>query len=121
MCLLVCFVIVLALASCRYWSKHGSGFPNILSLLGTLARIFGGRTPSVYGGQMTLMQALVNPNQDEFSFLAREGAASLLNAYTLQNFAYSPEEVRLRFNSALVTPESAYKQAVDFRQANIAV
>jgi hypothetical protein len=70
---------------------------------------------------MTLMQALLNPNQDEFSFLARETAASLLNAYAFPGFAFTPADVRRRFDAALATPDAAARQAVLFRQANVAV
>ena len=70
---------------------------------------------------MTLMEALVNPNQDEFSALARQGTASLLNAYTFPNFAFTPAQVRENFNSGLESPEAARHQASLFEQANLAV
>lgn len=70
---------------------------------------------------MTLMQALVNPNHDEYSALARQGTASLLNAYTFQGFQFTPLQVREQFNAALVSPEAAGQQALVFEQANLAV
>lgn len=107
--------------SCDFWKSHSGKWPSFLSGFGTLLKLFGGRAGSVFGNRMTLMEALVNPNQDGYSALARQGAASLLNAYTVAGFVYTPEQVRVQFNNALESPDLASKQAATFEQANLSV
>lgn len=70
---------------------------------------------------MTVMEALQNSNQDGYSELAKQGTASLFNAYTVAGFSYTPQQVRQALNAALDNPDLARQQASLFEQANLSV
>ncbi|KAH7429096.1 hypothetical protein KP509_09G030500 [Ceratopteris richardii] len=108
--------------SCGFWSHHDLKFPSILSALTSVGKVFGGPALNIFGSQMTLMKALVNSNQDDYSNLARQGTASLLNSYAYAGeFSLTPEQVLDGFNKALDSPESALQQAALFERANNAL
>ncbi|KAH7420783.1 hypothetical protein KP509_13G022300 [Ceratopteris richardii] len=107
--------------SCDFWKKHITRLRGILSGIGTLLQLFGGRAGSIFGSGMTVEDALNNSNTDGYSQLAKHGIAAFLNSLTIAGFEYTPFEVRQRFTNALDTPESAMQQAYVFEQANLRV
>jgi hypothetical protein len=108
---------------CRYWGGNPGGVPKILSLVASIARIFGPRLlkffahrppPSVYG-------ALKDTSADPVSSLARQASASLINAYKYSDFPLSAPQVVSLFNAALDSPQLASAQADKFKLLNEAV
>ena len=105
---------------CSYWGSNPGGVPKILSLVASIARIFGPRllkffvhkpAPSFYG-------ALKDTSSDPMSSLARE---SLINAYKYSDFPLSTSQVVSQFNSALDSSETASAQAMKFKLLNEAM
>jgi hypothetical protein len=111
------------ICECRYWGANPGGVPKILSLVASIARIFGPRllkffvhkpAPSVYG-------ALKDSSSDPVSSLARQASASLINAYKYSDFPLSTSQVVSLFNSALDSPQLASAQANKFKLLNEAM
>eukprot|EP00249_Psilotum_nudum_P025481 c29995_g1_i1 orf=257-1081(+) len=107
--------------SCRYWRHNTGRWPNVLSALSTIARIFGSRAASIFGGRLTLMEALQSQNSDSYRELARQGTAALLNSYSSSNYVISTNDVLQQFNNALDSPADAARQAAIFEEANLRV
>ncbi|KAH7420723.1 hypothetical protein KP509_13G019300 [Ceratopteris richardii] len=85
----------------EYWINNLDRVPPALSLLWSLAKIFGSRIIKFFGNALTLLGAITNPSNDPFASLAREATISLLNAYTSPGFPLSPGDVLSIVNNAL--------------------
>eukprot|EP00249_Psilotum_nudum_P037004 c926_g1_i1 orf=393-1157(-) len=107
--------------TCKFWRSQSRNWPKVLSRVTKLARVFGRSCASRYGSKLTLMDALQTTDNDGFSALAREGAASLLNAYSVAGFEFTPTQVKEQFDAATSTPQEAAAQATKFEQANESV
>eukprot|EP00250_Pteridium_aquilinum_P004314 c14533_g1_i1 orf=44-712(+) len=104
----------------KFWMGHPVQVPKILSLVSSLAKLFG---PQVlkFIGHKTVMGAIKDTSPEAMPSLAREGAASLINAYAYKDFPLSTMDVVSRFNNALSSPELAAQQALTFQRYNEAV
>lgn len=99
---------------------HPLKVPKLLSLLSTLAKLFGPRLLKVIGDR-SMMGAIKDESPEAMPSLAREGAASLINAYAYKDFPLSTMDVITHFNNALSSPELAAEQALTFQRFNEAV
>lgn len=68
-----------------------------------------------------MLGAIKDSSPDAMSSLAREGSASLINAYAYNDFPLTTGEVVSQFNDALSAPGLAAQQATKFQQYNEAV
>lgn len=92
----------------------------MLSLVSTLAKLFGPRLLKFFSGRKapTMYGALKDVSPLPIPSLMREGAASLINSYTLKDFPLSSSQVVDQFNAALDTPAAASQQALKFQHLN---
>nr|CAD1824128.1 unnamed protein product [Ananas comosus var. bracteatus] len=85
---------------------------------GTVGRLFGSVAASAFGRNLSLPEALSNTRADGIGALYREGTASLLNSLINKRFAFTTQQVRDAFMTAVSSERSAMAQAQLFRKAN---
>jgi hypothetical protein len=121
--------------TCTWWSSHTTSFPDIISIVSTIADLFGTITggsgssgtgvtstiASIFGGQLTVMQSLTNTRNDGFGALARQGSAALLNSLTRRDYPYNAFQVKTQFRNSLQSQQQAFATAKLFENANIAL
>ncbi|MCO5563458.1 hypothetical protein L7F22_017100 [Adiantum nelumboides] len=103
-----------------FFGRNPSRIPKLLSLVSTLAKLFGPRLLKLLKGRKppTILGALKDTSPLPFSSLAREATASLINAYSYEDFPLSAGQVVSQFNAALDTPQTTAQQALKFQQLN---
>eukprot|EP00250_Pteridium_aquilinum_P010675 c19556_g1_i1 orf=284-985(-) len=103
-----------------FFGRNPGSVPRILSLVSTLAKLFGPRLLKFFSGHKppTLLGALKDVSPMPIPSLAREGSASLINSYAVKDFPLTSSQVISQFNDALESPEVAAQQALKFQQLN---
>ncbi|CAN1228914.1 Protodermal factor 1 [Linum perenne] len=104
--------------SCNYWRSHPGLIMGLLGWWGTMGNAFG--VPSVpgFGASTSLPQALSNTRNDGYGMLYREGTAALLNSMVSNRFAFTTNQVRQNFVTALGSNKAAAAQGQVFKMAN---
>ncbi|MCO5578843.1 hypothetical protein L7F22_032690 [Adiantum nelumboides] len=103
-----------------FFGRNPNRIPKLLSLVSTLAKLFGPRLLKLLKGRKppTILGALKDTSPLPFSSLAREATSSLINAYSYKDFPLSTGQVVSQFNAALDTPQTIAQQALKFQQLN---
>ncbi|CAI0461365.1 unnamed protein product [Linum tenue] len=104
--------------SCNYWRNHPAIIFGLLGWWGTLGNAFGAPSLPGLGPSTSLPQALSNPRRDGYGTLYREGTAALLNSMVTNRFAFTTNQVRESFVSALGSNKAAAAQGRVFQMAN---
>ncbi|CAI0461350.1 unnamed protein product, partial [Linum tenue] len=91
---------------------------GLLGWWGTLGNAFGAPSLPGLGPSTSLPQALSNPRRDGYGTLYREGTAALLNSMVTNRFAFTTNQVRESFVSALGSNKAAAAQGRVFQMAN---
>ncbi|CAN0897339.1 Protodermal factor 1, partial [Linum grandiflorum] len=104
--------------SCNYWRSHPAIIWGVLGWWGTLGSAFGVPTVPGFGASTSLPQALSNTRNDGYGHLYREGTAALLNSMVSRRFAFTTNQVRESFVSALASNKAAAAQGHVFQMAN---
>ncbi|XP_011628801.2 protodermal factor 1 [Amborella trichopoda] len=105
--------------TCDFWRTHPAAVWGMFGYFVTVAGAFGCiGIPGGFGQGLNLHQALNNNRKDGFGSLYREGTASLLNSMVNKNFAFTPDQVKSSFNTALASDKIAAAQADVFKKAN---
>ncbi|CAN1160749.1 Protodermal factor 1 [Linum perenne] len=103
---------------CNYWRSHPAVVWGVLGWWGTLGNVFGVSNVPGFGASTSLPQALSNTRNDGYGHLYREGAAALLNSMVSRRFAFTTNQVRESFVSALASNKAAAAQGHVFQLAN---
>ncbi|XP_073007205.1 protodermal factor 1-like isoform X2 [Typha latifolia] len=104
--------------TCDFWRTHPSAIWALLGYWSTLGNFFGPVAVSTFGRNLSLQEALSNPRTDGFGALYREGTAALLNSMVNSRFAYTTQQVREAFTTAVGSNDAAAAQARLFKKAN---